>query len=272
MQFVAGKFRQIGRILWLLVTLAGAGIDYCLRGGWRWAPLHRAHWLRSWCRFLLKGYSFSVETIGPPPKGGFVVSNHLSYMDIIVLASALPQVFLSKREVADWPVIGWYTRIAGTLFIDRNKRSDVATKEAGFSEVIESGVGMTVFLEGTSTDGTTVLPFRASLLQPVVKNEWPVTPVYLKYVCEGGDVAQDVCWWGDMGFGSHLLRLAKTRRVRATIAFGKSRVAAGDRKALAEALWRETLDLRDLVEGRTLQEPFEPLGGSSKPLDAFPAS
>ncbi len=166
-------------------------------------------------------------------------------MDIIVLASVAPQVFLSKLEVDSWPVVGAYCRMAGTLYIDRRRRSDVATKEASFSEVIAAGLNMTFFLEGTSTDGRAVLPFRASLLQPLVQNGWPITPAYLKYECEDGDAAQDVCWWGDMGFAEHIFRMLKVKGVHATVVFGSQRQPGSDRKELANELYQEVLSLSE---------------------------
>ncbi|WP_309024612.1 lysophospholipid acyltransferase family protein [Pelagicoccus sp. SDUM812002] len=196
---------------------------------------------------MLKAVGFEATVVGTPPAGGFIAPNHLGYMDIVVLASVSPQVFLSKLEVNSWPVVGAYCRMAGTLYIDRQRRSDVATKEASFAEVLAAGLNMTFFLEGTSTDGRAVLPFRASLLQPVVSNSWPITPAYLKYECEDGDVTRDICWWGDMGFGSHIFRMFKVKHVKATVVFGKQRQPGGDRKSLANELYQDVLRLSESV-------------------------
>lgn len=206
--------------------------------------MERALWLRRWSRNLLRGMGYEVEVSGTVPEGGFIAPNHLSYMDIVVLASVAPQVFLSKAEVGRWPLVGYYTKIAGTLFIDRARRSDVANKEEGFGRVIDAGLSMTFFLEGTSTDGRAILPFRSSLLEPVVKNGWAITPAYLEYECAGGDVTQDVCWWGDMGFAPHLLRMCQVRGVRARIVFGNQRQPGEDRKELAGALYEDVVALR----------------------------
>ncbi|MBD5778149.1 1-acyl-sn-glycerol-3-phosphate acyltransferase [Pelagicoccus sp. NFK12] len=245
MNFFVAKLRQLGRLLGLVGVFAIAGLDFLFRVGRKPSRPERSAWLQRNAARMLKLMGFRVSVVGPVPAGGFIAPNHLSYMDIIVLASVTPQVFLSKVEVDSWPVVGSYCRMAGTLYIDRRRRSDVATKEASFSEVIEAGLNMTFFLEGTSTDGRAVLPYRASLLQPLVDNDWPITPAYLKYECEQGDVAQDVCWWGDMGFASHLLRLCKVKSVRATIVFGNQRRPGNDRKALAKELYEEVLGLSE---------------------------
>lgn len=194
---------------------------------------------------MCKAVGFRVTVRGEIPQGGFIAPNHLSYMDILVLSSLLPQAFLSKKEVDSWPVIGMYTRMAGTLYIDRHRRSGVAEQEAGFAEVLDSGLSMTVFLEGTSTDGRTVLPFRASLLQPLVANNWSVTPAYLSYECDEGEVTRDVCWWGDMGFFEHIWRMFKAKGVRATIVFGKTRRSGTDRKQLAADLYQDVVRLSE---------------------------
>ncbi|MEM9159716.1 MAG: lysophospholipid acyltransferase family protein [Verrucomicrobiota bacterium] len=249
--------RQVTRLLGIASVLATAVIDYNMRRGWRWDRPRRASWLQVWSRTLLSSFGIRLKVIGAAPKGGFMVANHLSYLDILVLGAACPQVFLSKSEVEAWPLIGTLTKYAGTLYIDRGKRSDVTTKEAAFEEVIRSGLPMTVFLEGTSTDGSKVLPFRSSLLQPVVKNQWTVTPAYLKYECEGGDPAMDVCYWGDMTFGPHIVNMAKVKRVDAIVAFGETREPGEDRKALAKALHDDVLALRDLAEAENSNSGYE---------------
>ena len=108
---------------------------------------------------------------------------------------------------------------------------------------------MTFYLEGTSTDGSKILPFKPSLLQPVVKNQWKVTPAYMRYDCVRGDPAMDVCWWGDMAFGDHMLKMMTFRSVQATIVSGPARSPGNDRKALAKELHTVVLGLKkQLIE------------------------
>ncbi|MDQ8205165.1 lysophospholipid acyltransferase family protein [Pelagicoccus sp. SDUM812003] len=254
MEFLNRHARLVLRLLWLAGIFVFAGIDHFLKGGKRWSSRQRSLWQQRWSGRLLRGLGFEVTVRGAVPERGFIAPNHLSYMDIVVLASVTPQVFLSKSEVGDWPVVGYFTRIAGTLFIDRARRADVANKEQSFARVIEADLCMTFFLEGTSTDGRTVLPFRSSLLDPVVRNRWPITPAYLKYECEGGDPANDVCWWGDMGFGEHLLRLCKVRRVKAEIVFGEKREPGDDRKQLALDLFADVQGLSERAMKREATE------------------
>ncbi len=186
-----------------------------------------------------------IVVVGEPrPRTGVVASNHVSYLDIPVLAATTPQVFLAKSEVRDWPVIGWFARVAGTQFIDRKRRGDVARQNADFVHIVEHDAVLTLFLEGTSTDGSTVRPFRSSLLEPAVEHGWPVTTAAMHYTCSGGDVAQDVCWWGEMGFFEHLFRLVQVDTITAHLRFGHAVASAEERKALAEHLHGEVSALK----------------------------
>ncbi len=237
------------RAAWRLSALGAAFVYSALlflvtAGPWS-GFRRRSLWLHRTCRLMLRTLNVRFTVEGEPrPRTGVVASNHVSYLDILVLSSATPQVFLAKSEVRDWPVVGWFARAAGTQFIDRNRRSDVARQNADFAHIVEHDAVLTLFLEGTSTDGTTVRPFRSSLLEPAIEHRWPVTPAAIHYTCTGGDVAQDVCWWGDMGFFEHLFRLARVDTVTAHVRFGSPVAAAEDRKELAAHLHREVLALK----------------------------
>jgi len=228
-----------------MFVLSGIEALFCRQSSWD--AHRRSRWQGKWAGYLLKWIGFDIQTHGTVPSGGFIVSNHLGYMDIIVLASITPQVFLSKSEVGNWPIIGWFTKVAGTLYINRGKRADVANKDKAFAKVIDQGLGMTVFLEGTSSNGREILNYRSSLLQPAIDYDWAITPVYLKYECVEGDVEQDICWWGDMGFGEHLLRMLKVKRIYATVVFGEPRRPVAERKEFADLLYQDTLKLRESV-------------------------
>lgn len=216
-----------------------------------WAGFRRRSlWLHRAAKVVLRALNVSYRVEGaPPPRVGVVACNHVSYVDILVLAATTPQVFLAKSEVRSWPVFNWFARMAGTQFIDRNRRSDVARQNADFVHIVENDAVLTIFLEGTSTDGSTVRPFRSSLLEPAVAHRWPVTPAAIHYTCTGGDVAQDVCWWGDMGFFEHLFRLVRVDSVTAHVRFGTPVASADDRKELATQLHHEVVALKSRLPG-----------------------
>ena len=243
------RLRAVWRLFSLVVALGCASVLFFLTAG-PWSGFRRRSlWLHRTSRLVLRALSVRFVVEGEPgPRTGVVASNHVSYLDIPVLAAATPQVFLAKSEVRDWPVIGWFARTAGTQFIDRKRRSDVARQNADFVHIVEHDAVLTLFLEGTSTDGADVRPFRSSLLEPVVEHHWPVTPAAMHYTCTGGDVAQDVCWWGDMGFFEHLFRLVRVDTVTAHLRFGHAVASSADRKALAEHLHTEVSALKTRTE------------------------
>jgi 1-acyl-sn-glycerol-3-phosphate acyltransferase len=179
-----------------------------------------------------------VESTGQPPARGLLVSNHLSYADILVLGAAQPLVFVAKSELRGWPVIGWVTRCAGTVFVNRRRPRDVRRVIGEFPRVVAAGVVVAFFPEGTSSDGRTVLPFHSSLLDPAVRHGWLVTPVWIEYSVDAGDgdAATEVCWWGDADFGGHFWNFLSIRRIRVRVRYGGSQPAGSDRKELARRL------------------------------------
>ena len=196
----------------------------------------RAEWLQRCCRRLLRLLGVRVQSTGIPPVRGLLTSNHLSYLDILVYASLQPMIFVSKAGVRDWPLIGWMTRCAGTVFINRGQRTDVKRVAAQFAPVIAHGQVVALFPEGTSTNGRIVLPFQPSLLEPAAANAWPVSPAWIGYTLADGRVEDEVCYWRDLSFGPHLLNLLAKESITARVAFGVPLPGGLDRKAMARAL------------------------------------
>lgn len=193
----------------------------------------RAAWLGRWSRRTVRSFNVQCHYLGVPPKSGLLLCNHLSYLDIVILASRMPMVFVSKAEVKGWPIIGWCVRCAGTLFLNRQRRSDVKRVADAFEPIIQSNVILTVFPEGTSSDGHQVLPFHSSLLSPVENQTWPVTPAWIGYRLSDGTVEQDIAYWGDMTFGPHFLKLISKREIHAYVAYGEPLPPNLDRKEMA---------------------------------------
>src|SRR5262249_40072572 len=115
----------------------------------------RAAWLQRWCRFACLVLGIRVRTRGSMPSSGLLVSNHLSYLDIIVLSSIRPCVFVAKCDVARWPLFGWLARAAGTIFVDRDRRFCGTKAIDLIRQAIAGGSLVVLFPEGTGSDRST---------------------------------------------------------------------------------------------------------------------
>lgn len=240
----------------MFLIFLGTTLSYVLVPGNRRSLRARALWLQRWSRRTLNLLDLEVRVTGREPVPGLVASNHLSYLDILVLSSIQPQVFLAKNEVADWPLFGAFARWAGTVFIDRRRRSEVAAKTIAFREVVEAGLPVTVFLEGTTTDGSTVLPFRTALLEPAIQAGWVITPCAIHYAAIGAEASDTLCYHGTMSLVPHLLALmGQVERSKATVTFGPAAEPEADRKVLASNLHQSVVGMK-----RAMEAVVEPAG------------
>jgi len=196
---------------------------------------------RTWAKLTNTLLGIRVESRGTPPREPFfLVSNHLSYMDIVAFAAHLDCVFIAKSEVANWPVLGLLCRSMGTIFVNRNSRVDVLRVNRLIEQALRSGKGVLLFPEGTSTPGAEVLAFHSALLEPAVQQGCPVSFATVSYrtpVCQP-PAHLSVCWWGEMSFLPHFYRLLQLKSVEATLVFGSHSIRADDRKVLARKLWQ----------------------------------
>ena len=192
----------------------------------------RADWLHRWSRAGLEALRISVSTGGDIPASGLIVSNHLGYADVLVLSSVTPCAFVSKSEVAAWPLVGWLTRMAGTIYLKREYRKDARRVNTLLEERLAAGQSVVIFPEGTSSDGTSVLPFHPSLFQSAIDSATVVTPTGIAYSASGADPSTDVCYWGAMTFAAHLWKLFGIERIEARVRFGQACTYA-DRKSAA---------------------------------------
>ena len=245
---MTAKLRIAGRIGWFLVELIIVLLNYFFTAAF--APknskrLARAAWLHRASRRHLKIFGHSADVAGPVPQSGLLVSNHLSYLDILTIAAITPAVFVSKADVRRWPVFGWCAALAGTIFVDRARRTQVGVVNREIQEALAEGALVVLFPEGKSSNGQTVLPFKSSLLEPATKPGQPLATGWIHYAIEDGDAGAEVCYWGNHTFFPHLLNLLGKRRVRATVRFGQFQGPHNDRKQLARELREEILKLKN---------------------------
>lgn len=196
----------------------------------------------NWARAFVKISGMRVEVSGILPRPPFfLVCNHLSYTDVAAIRSVLEGVFVAKGEMESWFVAGRVVSDMGTIFINRQNRRDIPRAGAKIIERLESGEGVIVFPEGTSTKGETVLPFNSSFLEFAAQRDLPVSYASLTYKTpnDSPKAADTVCWWDEKSFGEHLWYLFQVREFTAVINFGSEPIQNPNRKELAKVLWNK---------------------------------
>jgi 1-acyl-sn-glycerol-3-phosphate acyltransferase len=218
------------------------------------------NWRRAYfggsARGILARLNVQVEITGEfPSTGGILVSNHLGYLDVLVLASLGPTVFVARADVERWPVLGALTRWCSTIYIDRERRDQIPAVIGAMADALSTGSQVVFFPEGTSGSGETVMPFRASLFGVATAGEIPVHVATLTYATLPGDpvARHSVCWWGDESFAGHFFGFAGLREVRASVHFSDRTFKGENRKELASRCHEAVL------------EYFEPVTGSEGP-------
>jgi 1-acyl-sn-glycerol-3-phosphate acyltransferase len=219
-------------ILWLTAAVAKLFIGLWPRVRYRLV----CRLMRVWGHGIARIWGMRIRVEGTPPTAPFfLLSNHISYTDIILVCAVTPAWFISKSEVAAWPGIGALTRMANTIFIDRETRRDVGRMNRLIADLIEDGGAVGFFPEGTTTDGTDVLPFKPSLLQPAVEMDMPVTLAAIAYRTRPGQppAEEHVAWVGDTEFAPHAKTLLSGRGFDVRIRFADEPLHCTSRKELA---------------------------------------
>jgi 1-acyl-sn-glycerol-3-phosphate acyltransferase len=235
--------------------LLAATVDLCVK-----RPLVGAEgavWIHGWCRRIVAAMEIECEVTGSLPRSGAVVSNHLSYLDILLYSASRPFVMVAKSEVKRWPLLGRLTARAGTIYVDRGGGPPTYdTVNRAMAEAYKSGLPVLFFPEGTTTDGSGVLPFRRGLFHSVLNNGVELRTAAVQYEMGDGNgaatVGDDVCWWGDALFGPHIFKCLGLNGISSRISFHDAVVRGADRFELSERA-------RDRVA-----QTYEAMGDASK--------
>jgi 1-acyl-sn-glycerol-3-phosphate acyltransferase len=184
----------------------------------------RADWLHRFCARAMQGLGIEISVSGDFPRRGAVISNHLSYLDIVVYAAIHPCVFVSKAEIKSWPVVGWMTTMSGTVYVARGHGGSAMKAREGMQAAVDAGLPVVFFPEGTTSKGEGLLKFHSGLLAQAIDGGAPVTGAFIRYKLgedNGPDVsiADDVCYWGDRNMLGHIFTFLGLRGVRAEVRF-----------------------------------------------------
>ena len=204
----------------------------------------RALWLQGAARAILKVLDIGSQVEGQPPTCGLVVSNHLSYLDIIIISATMPCFFVAKTEIDGWPFFGRAARSGGTIFLDRSSLASAMTVAEQMTERLQLPIPILLFPEGTSTDGAQVLRFHSRLIDPATTAGAPITAAAIRYVIEGDVEERELCWYGDEEFMTHMWKVLGVKGFSAQLRFGEPRIyphrrVAADRTHAEITAWRE---------------------------------
>ncbi|WP_082494536.1 lysophospholipid acyltransferase family protein [Methylobacterium sp. Leaf108] len=251
------------------LRLLACALAFAILVGPQWLSLRlgrgrvAAH-LPTWFhRLFLALFSVRVTQSGTPPAVGepaLVLANHVSWLDILVLGSLRPLSFVAKSEIAGWPLVGLLARLQRTIFIDRARRAATADVNAALAERLAEGDLIVLFAEGTTGDGTRLLPFRSSLVgaaRAAIDAETNshtrirLQPLAIAYPRRNGMAVTrserpDIAWYGDMDLAPHLSVFLSGGPIDVHVVWGEPiPVESGtDRKratAMAEARVRAAL-------------------------------
>jgi lyso-ornithine lipid O-acyltransferase len=264
--FIAAVFFTVTPVLisiqWLLgkLGLPGWGFICC-------------NYYRVLCRLL----RIRVRTVGTPVRERPVlfVSNHVSWVDIVVIGSVQPVAFVAKSEVRKWPLVGITAEMQRTVFVERARRHRTGDAVKQIVERLKGGTSVVLFAEGTSSDGNRVLPFRSALLGAVemaakqASEPLPIQPMAVAYTHQHGfpmgrQHRPLAAWYGDMDFMPHIKTLIGRTALDAVVGYGEPLTAGGDvsRKELTQVLERRTRDMMaETLRGRSLANTTRPSRG-----------
>lgn len=225
------------------------------------APFHRLV-----CRVL--GIRRSVSGPLPVPEPMLVLSNHVSWLDIIVLGSLMPLSFVAKSEIDSWPGVNLLARAQRTVFVNRQRRVATGAVAGEIAARLAEGDAIVLFAEGTTSDGNRVLPYRSALIGAAGEGRVCVLPVALQYARQAGlpltrRERPGIAWYGDMDLVPHLRALLSAPPIDVTIHIGPCLIMQGsaDRKRIAAEA--EAFARQALADGR-LPDAQAELGESGK--------
>ena len=239
-------------VLWKILR----GLWHVLMGLWtihvRFPQLgteQREARVQAWSLQFLALWGVHLKVIGTPVRSGpaLIVSNHISWLDILVIHAARHCRFVSKSDIRDWPLIGTLATGAGTLYIERARRKDALRMVHDIADALREGEVVAVFPEGTTSDGRCLLPFHANLIQAAIEADAPVQPMSLKFIdARSAEPSFAPCYIGDDTLIGSIWRTLSAPPITAVVHFGEPQSADGrDRRQWAQELREIVIGLRE---------------------------
>ncbi len=231
----ARVFRWVRLLTHVMVGLMAVGVVYP-----RVSPTRRAHLTGWWAKKLLRILNIVLTVHGARPaaqtRNLIIAANHVSWVDIFVISAAHPARFVAKSEIRDWPIAGWLSDKAGTIFIRRTRRSDTAKINDLMHAALSEGASIGLFPEGTTTKGDKLLKFHTSLFEPAVVNSATLAPAAICYRASDGERNEAVAFIGELSFAESVSLIIRQKSMIAEITFAP--------QIEASALTRRELALR----------------------------
>lgn len=243
-------------IAFFFILFSGISLLFCLN----LLPLHKDKKLLittkiipPYCRVLLKTFRVKVDFVGfedfERGKNGLIVCNHLSYLDIVVIYSFMPSIFITSFDIKRFALPGFLARLVGSLFINRKDVSGIKKEIRSIATTLEKGFTVVLFPESTSTDGEAILPFKSPLMKSAIDAEKPVIPLCIKYrkinnnpiTAESRDL---IFWYGNMGFFSHFFKFMSVSSIQVElVALGTIEPGSySSRKELSDEAYKRISD------------------------------
>ena len=210
---------RIAAILLWSVIVGLLTLPYQLINGWK--SIGRiAYFTHLWSGGIAKIINLRVKVYGriPGAPGGLIVSNHLSYLDVIAYGSIFPLRYAPKSEISEWPVLGWYIGLSRPIWTNRKSRQASKKVLRDFAKTMSRGMYLIVYPEGTSTDGKGgILPFKSTPFEAAITKNSRILPALIRYNERIGEPT--VCWYGDMTLLPHIWRVLKLRSIESELRF-----------------------------------------------------
>lgn len=195
-----------------------------IQPGQRYRLVSNCTKILSICIRKILGIKLTVEgrVLYLKERGNFIISNHQSYLDGIILGSLFPIVFVSKLQVKSWPIFGWMSQVGGTIFIDRERKLKSADSIEEITNMLKRKINILLFPEGTSTDGSKILPFQSVFFQAPLNSGSSIIPITIQYIKIDSEKLSlfnrdRVCWYGQIKFIEHVLLVLGLRSIEVKV-------------------------------------------------------